>query len=44
MIVSIEKLSIIFITLITTGIVMVMLSTYVSVNKYLGSSLDDLYN
>ncbi len=43
-IVSFEKLSIIFITLITTGIVMVMLSTYVSVNKYLGSSLDDLYN
>ncbi len=43
-IVSFEKLSIIFITLITTGIVMVMTSTYVSVNKYLGSSLDDLYS
>ena len=44
MIVSIEKLSIIFITLIVVGILMVMLSTYSSVNRYLGSTLDDLYN
>ena len=43
MIVSIDQLSIIFITLITTGILMVILSTYSSVNKYLKSSLDDLY-
>ena len=42
MIVSIDQLSIIFITLITTGILMVILSTYSSVNKYLKSSLDDL--
>ena len=38
MIVSIDQLSIIFITLITTGILMVILSTYSSVNKYLKSS------
>ena len=44
MIVSIEKLSIIFITLIVVGILMVILSTYSSVNRYLGSTLDDLYN
>ena len=43
MIVSIDQLSIIFITLITTGILMVILSTYSSVNKYLKSSLDDIY-
>ena len=43
MIVGIEKLSIIFIMLILTGILMVMLSTYTSVNKYLNSTLDDLY-
>ena len=44
LIVSIEKLSIIFITLIVVGILMVILSTYSSVNRYLGSTLDDLYN
>ena len=44
MIVSIEKLRIIFITLIVVGILMVILSTYSSVNRYLGSTLDDLYN
>ena len=44
MIVSIEKLSIIFITQIVVGILMVILSTYSSVNRYLGSTLDDLYN
>ena len=27
-----------------TGIVMVVISTYTSVNKYLNSSLDELYN
>ena len=43
MIVGIEKLSIIFIMLILTGILMVMVSTYTSVNKYLNSTLDDLY-
>ena len=43
MIIGIEKLSIIFISLIITGILIVMFSTYTSVNKYLNSSLDDLY-
>ena len=44
MIISFEQLSIIFITLIFTGIIIVMFSTYNSVNKYLNSSLDDLYS
>ena len=44
MIVSIEKLSIIFIMLIIVGILMVLISTFTSVNRYLGSTLDDLYN
>tara|TARA_Y100000591_G_scaffold50174_1_gene38409 strand:- start:387 stop:1283 length:897 start_codon:yes stop_codon:yes gene_type:complete len=44
MIINFEKLSIIFITLIITGITIVMFSTYNSVNKYLNSSLDDLYS
>ena len=44
MIIDFEKLSIIFITLIITGITIVMFSTYNSVNKYLNSSLDDLYS
>ena len=39
-----EQLSIIFISLMLTGIVMVVISTYTSVNKYLNSSLDELYN
>ena len=39
-----EQLSIIFIGLMLTGIVMVVISTYTSVNKYLNSSLDELYN
>ena len=43
MIIGFEKLSIIFITLIISGILIVMLSTYTSVNKYLNSTLDDLY-
>ena len=43
-IVSIEKLSIIFIMLIIVGILMVLISTFTSVNRYLGSTLDDLYN
>ena len=43
MIISFEKLSIIFISLIISGILIVMLSTYTSVNKYLNSTLDDLY-
>ena len=43
MIVGVEKLSIIFIMLTLTGILMVMASTYTSVNKYLNSTLDDLY-
>ena len=42
-IISFEKLSIIFISLIISGILIVMLSTYTSVNKYLNSTLDDLY-
>lgn len=41
---STEKLSIIFISIILTGIIMVVVSTYSSVNKYLNSSLDELYN
>ena len=41
---SSEKLSIIFISIILTGIIMVVISTYTSVNKYLNSSLDELYN
>ena len=44
MIVSIEKLSIIFIMLIIVGILMVIISTFTSVKRYLGSTLDDLYN
>ena len=44
LLISLDQLSVIFITLIATGILMVMLSTYNSVNKYLNSSLDDLYN
>ena len=44
MIVSIEKLSIIFIMLIIVGILMVLISTFTSINRYLGSTLDDLYN
>ena len=44
MIINFEKLSIIFITLIVTGITIVVFSTYNSVNKYLNSSLDDLYS
>ena len=44
MIISFEQLSIIFIALIFTGIIIVMFSTYNSVNKYLNSSLDDLYS
>ncbi|MBE97729.1 MAG: cell division protein [Flammeovirgaceae bacterium] len=43
MIISFEKLSIIFISLIISGILIVMISTYTSVNKYLNSTLDDLY-
>ena len=43
MIISFEKLSIIFISLVISGILIVMLSTYTSVNKYLNSTLDDLY-
>ena len=43
MIIGIEKLSIIFISLIIAGMLIVMFSTYTSVNKYLNSSLDDLY-
>tara|TARA_B100000287_G_scaffold419789_1_gene458409 strand:- start:1602 stop:2498 length:897 start_codon:yes stop_codon:yes gene_type:complete len=43
MIIGFEKLSIIFISLIISGILIVMLSTYTSVNKYLNSTLDDLY-
>ena len=43
MIVGIEKLSIIFMMLILTGVLIVMVSTYTSVNKYLNSTLDDLY-
>jgi len=39
-----EQLSIIFISLMLTGIVIVVISTYTSVNKYLNSSLDELYN
>ena len=39
-----EQLSIIFISLMLTGIIIVVISTYTSVNKYLNSSLDELYN
>ena len=37
---SSEKLRIIFISIILTGIIMVVISTYTSVNKYLNSSID----
>mgnify|MGYP007000139895 len=44
LIISIEQVGIIFLSLIFTGIVMVILSTYSAVSKYLNSSLDELYD
>ena len=44
LIISIEQLGVIFLSLIFTGIIMVILSTYSAVSKYLNSSLDELYD
>lgn len=44
LIISIEQVGIIFLSLIFTGIIMVILSTYSAVSKYLNSSLDELYD
>tara|TARA_S200000501_G_scaffold142873_1_gene134877 strand:+ start:340 stop:1236 length:897 start_codon:yes stop_codon:yes gene_type:complete len=44
LIISVEQVGIIFLSLIFTGIVMVILSTYSAVSKYLNSSLDELYD
>ena len=44
LVISLEQLGVIFISLIFTGIIMVILSTYSAVSKYLNSSLDELYD
>ena len=44
LIISLEQLGVIFISLIFTGVIMVILSTYSAVSKYLNSSLDELYD
>ena len=44
LIISLEQLGVIFISLIFTGIIMVILSTYSAVSKYLNSTLDELYD
>ena len=43
LVISIEQLGVIFVSLIFTGIIMVILSTYSAVSKYLNSTLDKLY-
>ena len=43
LVISLEQLGVIFISLIFTGIIMVILSTYSAVSKYLNSTLDELY-
>ena len=44
LLISLEQLGVIFISLIFTGIIMVISSTYSAVNKYLNSTLDELYD
>lgn len=44
LVISLEQLGVIFISLIFTGIIMVILSTYSAVSKYLNSTLDELYD
>ena len=44
LVISLEQLVVIFISLIFTGIIMVILSTYSAVSKYLNSTLDELYD
>lgn len=44
LIISVEQIGVIFLSLIFTGIIMVILSTYSAVSKYLNSSLDELYD
>ena len=44
LLISLEQLGVIFISLTFTGIIMVISSTYSAVNKYLNSTLDELYD
>ena len=44
LVISLEQLGVIFISLIFTGIIMVISSTYSAVSKYLNSTLDELYD
>ena len=44
LVISLEQLGVIFVSLIFTGIIMVILSTYSAVSKYLNSTLDELYD
>ncbi len=44
LVISLKQLGVIFISLIFTGIIMVILSTYSAVSKYLNSTLDELYD
>ena len=44
LVISLEQLGVIFISLIFTGIIMVILSTYSALSKYLNSTLDELYD
>ena len=44
LVISLEQLGVIFISLIFTGIIMVIFSTYSAVSKYLNSTLDELYD
>ena len=44
LVISLDQLGVIFISLIFTGIIMVILSTYSAVSKYLDSTLDELYD
>ena len=44
LVISLEQLGVIFISLIFTGIIMVIISTYSAVSKYLNSTLDELYD
>ena len=44
LVISLEQLGVIFISLIFTGIIMVILSTYSAVSKYLNSTLDELHD
>ena len=44
LVISLDQLGVIFLSLIFTGIIMVILSTYSAVSKYLNSTLDELYD